>query len=169
MHTVLVQHLNNGHVKSCGCLNKEVAVKTMTQHGMCKTPEYRAWLGMRTRCRNPHGKMFENYGGRGITICERWESFENFYADMGDRPFKRASIDRIDNDGDYTPENCRWANDVEQLNNTRHNVKITIDGVTHNIFQWLKIYDIKPTTYYARIHMGWDRVDAIQKQVRKHL
>ncbi len=121
--------LVSGHTKSCGCLRTNILVQLNRTHGLHNTDVYKAWSNMIGRCRNKNNVYYRCYGGRGINVCDRWlNSFENFYKDVGDRPSSLHSLDRIDNDGDYTPENCRWATVKEQSRN-RSTTKLTTDLV----------------------------------------
>lgn len=128
-------NLGSGATKSCGCLNKEVATARATTHGRTGTPIYHTWVSMRDRCNNSNNKRYPAYGGRGITVCERWSSFENFYEDMGERP-KGKTLDRKDNNGNYEKDNCRWATKVEQSRNQRTNKMLSYKGKTQCLAAW---------------------------------
>lgn len=138
--------LRSGRRKSCGCLRKEIAAENRTSHGYSGTPTYETWLKMRSRCTSPSTAQFKHYGGRGITVCERWESFENFLADMGERPIGKT-LDRIDVDGNYEPSNCRWATQSEQMNNTHRSVKYQGKTLT----EWSKELGVKYDTLSYRL------------------
>lgn len=129
---VIIDHgsLQSGRTKSCGCLNKEKASENAYKHGHSgynESKEYRTWCNMKIRCYNKNHNRFEHYGGKGIKVCDRWlNSFENFLADMGNAPSSEYSIDRINNDGDYDPNNCRWATASEQINNSSNKNSVII-------------------------------------------
>ena len=116
--SVRASSLQRGKSKSCGCYLEDYR-NAMVTHGLTGTPEYRTWMNMLNRCRNPNVPGFEHYGGRGITVCDRWQRFENFFSDMGPRPSKQHSIDRIDVNGPYAPSNCKWSTALEQVTNRR--------------------------------------------------
>jgi hypothetical protein len=126
-------NLVRGLSTSCGCLTMERVLEATVTHGHKAgggaTPEYTSWAQMKARCRNPQNARYRDYGGRGVKVCQRWLSFENFLADMGPKPSRHHSIDRLDNDGDYEPENCRWATAQEQGRNTR-SVKLSEEAAT---------------------------------------
>ncbi len=121
-----------------------------------QTPEYKAWRAAIDRCTLPHHQAWENYGGRGIRVCDRWlESFEAFLADVGPRPGKDYSLDRKENDGHYEPGNVRWATLAEQNRNRRDSVKLTLDGVTMNASEWARRLGISKSALGRRIKVGW--------------
>lgn len=151
-------HLRAGRTASCGCIRKEVAAKlgaSKATHGMFGSAEYGVWGGLIDRCTNRSGKNWRNYGGRGITVCERWLKFENFLADMGRRPSARHSIDRIDNDGHYEPGNCRWTTTRVQGRNRRTNVLYAYAGRTMPLCDWADESGINRLTFYWRFKHGW--------------
>lgn len=152
---VSVQNLNKGHTKSCGCLAKKLSserlTKRLTTHGMFGTSIYKIWERIKACCNNPNAVGYKHYGGRGITLCKSWHEFENFFADMGERP-KNLSIERKNNNKGYFPENCKWATQKEQGRNKRTNH--IIDGKC--IAEWSEILNIPYNTLYYRISCGWD-------------
>lgn len=123
-----VRHIENGKTVSCGCHKRQSLAISRRTHGLSHTPEYHIWLGMKKRCENRRCKAYRHYGGRGVVVCERWQTFENFYADMGTRPSPKHSIDRKDVNGNYEPGNCRWATDIEQARNTTLVRVVDVDG-----------------------------------------
>lgn len=128
-----LSHVKAGRIASCGCYHDEVAGDAVRTHGMSRigSKVYAVWKNMVQRCTNPNNTRYADYGGRGIAMCPEWgDSFERFYADMGDLPFDGAEIDRIDNMGNYCRDNCRWATDREQVNNRRNTVLISLYGRT---------------------------------------
>lgn len=161
--------LRRGKVKSCGCLQLEVA-KTgdcRRQHGMSETPEYGTYKSMLNRCANPLARGYHRYGGRGIKVCDRWlESFENFFADMGIRP-KATTIDRIDVNGDYKPENCRWASAEVQAANTTTAILITALGETMPIGAWARKLGMSDKALRYRLTRMTPE-EAITRPLRKH-
>lgn len=153
--SAVISKLKNGHTKSCGCLQKEVLAARNNVHGFTRRgkrlKEYNIWLHIKRRCTNPNTQNFKRWGGRGITMCKRWSSsFINFMSDMGNCP-ENYSIDRIDNDGNYEPSNCRWASQIEQCNNTSKNIKVTYNGEVKTISEWSRVLGIPYATLRFRI------------------
>lgn len=148
--------------------NIEVKTHWNLRHGQDRkghvTKVYTAWQSMFTRCYNKKNKRWEDYGGRGIIVCARWQSFDLFHADMGDPPGKEYSIDRKENNGNYEPNNCRWIPMSEQMRNRRNNRWITANGETRLLEDWSKLTGINKTTIFHRIvRMGWSEQDAVTK------
>lgn len=146
--------LRNGKIISCGCMRSRRASERATirnkKHGLVGTAEYQTWAGMKARCLCASNHAYKDYGGRGIKICERWMDFENFLSDMGARP-EGTTIDRIDTNGDYAPENCRWATSYVQTRNRRNSVLITHKGVTLNASDWQSITGLP---IFGRLRVG---------------
>lgn len=160
----------SGHTKSCGCLNRDASRSRWLKHGHYKSREYRSWLGIKARCYNPRSASFQDYGGRGITVCDRWlgpEGFKHFLEDMGDCPSADHSIDRLDNSRGYSPDNCAWRTRVEQMNNRRGNIALTHNGETLTLAQWARKLGIKRATLGARVRMGWDAARTLTTPLTK--
>ncbi len=134
---VTSNNLRTGHTQSCGCLKVSVNTTKATTHGLSDHPLYRIWAHMRQRCLNPTDKKWHRYGGRGITICPRWDDFAKFVADMGPRP-PGTTLDRRENNGPYSPENCRWATPKVQGDNTCNTVYLTYNGETKTLTTWAR-------------------------------
>lgn len=149
---VIVGHraLKSGSTCSCGCLRREVSAKRMTSHGCAirgrKSRLYKTWGGMIARCQIETATGYQNYGGRGISVCERWRVFENFASDMGDPPDATFTIERIDNNGNYEPGNCRWATRLEQGENKRNNRIIEHNGKKMTVTNWARCLGISLAT-----------------------
>lgn len=145
-----VQHVNLRIAKSCGCYRTELLRTVNIRHGMKKTPTWRSWNAMRYRCRNEKSRDYSRYGGRGIVICDRWDVFENFLADMGERP-DGTTLDRQNVNGHYEPGNCRWATPVEQSNNKRNNTFLEHGGQRMSVAAWAHSLDISPSLLWWRM------------------
>lgn len=153
---VVKDSLKSGHTRSCGCLHSDIVTKIHTKHGHAGERVHDIWVGMKDRCNNPNRSSYKDYGGRGIFVCDEWAddfqkfydwSLENGYAD-------NLTIDRIDNDKGYYPENCRWATNKEQSNNRRTNRYITYNNVSRTISEWARLFDMSPGALRQRINRG---------------
>lgn len=169
--SIRVDHLKTGATTSCGCYNREVASKRNRTHGMTKSPEYAAWEHMKARCENPSDSRFHCYGARGIKVCERWRGengFQNFIADMGLKPGRGYSIDRINNDGDYEPSNCKWSTDNEQANNKSNNIYISYQGETKTLKEWSRELGLDYKNLWERMkYYGWSFEKTIKTKKRE--
>ena len=158
-------NLMKENTRSCGCLSIETKKSNIT-HGKSHTAEYRIWLAMKRRCDTPSVKMWHRYGGRGIKVCDRWKNdFSNFLLDMGKRPSKKHSIDRIDIDKDYSPDNCRWATTIEQANNKSSNG--VVNGISYS--EAASIYGIPAKEIGRRLCRGWTTERALSQPLRGNL
>lgn len=152
-------NLVSGDTQSCGCLK--------TTHGKYGTPEYNIWINMKDRCYNPNYPGYKNYGGRGITVCWRWrDNFSAFYADMGFRP-EGKTLDRKDNDGNYSKENCRWATQKEQNRNRRDNRIVEFNGKRQCMAAWAEEVGLKRQTLWYRLKNGWSMSRALTEKVNR--
>ena len=164
-NSVRAAHLTKGLSQSCGCLQRELAAKAQYKHGLSYHPLRQAYTQMKQRCHNPNCDEYHNYGGRGITVCKRWRhSFANFLADMGERP-EGMTLDRIDNDGPYSPDNCRWATEIQQHANMRANRYLEHDGMRLTVAQWARHLGMHPNTIRSRLRYGWSVADALTRPI----
>ena len=147
--------LLSGGKKSCGCNRSANIRKANSTHGLTNTAEYATWRDMRKRCRDPEFKSYHLYGGKGIKVCERWDNFENFLADMGPKPGPKYSIERLDGSKGYSPENCVWADWKTQARNRTNNHTLTFHGQTKTIMEWSEIKGWPHTALYKRVQLGW--------------
>lgn len=168
--TVVTKSLTSGASRSCGCLSREVSAENGRRnaiHGWKDSKTYRVWSHMKERCERRSHKSWPDYGGRGIKVCDRWQNFESFLSDMGPVP-ERLTLERIDVNGNYTPENCRWASRTEQARNRRSTRLLTAFGETKPAASWLEDgrCSANRTTFYKRIASGWDDRRAIVQPMR---
>ena len=168
--TIQAPDLKSGHTQSCGCLQKEVIARRSTIHGhnlnRKVSSTYGSWRSMKTRCFNPNDPAYNSYGGRGITVCERWKkSFKNFLEDMGESSID-LQIDRIDNNGNYNKSNCRWTTSKTNNRNRRNNRLITYKGETRCLSEWAEKYNINPNTLWMRLNQyNWSLEKALTTSV----
>lgn len=149
-------NLKNGMTKSCGCIRKEISSAVHKTHGEKHSKLYGIWSAMKARCKNPNVYAYNRYGGRGISVCDEWQSFQNFMEWSISNGYKEGlSLDRIDNNGNYEPSNCRWATKEQQSENTSQNVFFTYNGETHTMAQWAKIVGSYEARLSWRYKQGW--------------
>ena len=147
--------LRGGHVRSCGC----------RKNGLSSHPLYWRWAGMIARCTNPNHVGYKNYGGRGVTVCDHWLTFENFMTDMGE-PAPGQTLERRENSKGYQKDNCFWASAAEQSRNTRRNVWITLDGVRLTIRDWEHRIGVKRGVIQRRLDLGWPPEQAVSEPIQ---
>lgn len=167
--TVAACALKRGETRSCGCKKKDfLKLRNFHKtHNDTGSKEYWIWRGILKRCLLTTDRAYKNYGGRGITVCDRWLKYDNFLQDMGRKP-ACASIDRIDNNGPYSPENCRWATSHQQSLNKRSTLKVMIGGITKTLWEWCSVYGQNPSTVRGRINWGWEPEYAVTIPARKY-
>lgn len=158
--------LRKGRSVSCGCWKRDGYGGACRTHADTKSNEYNTWKKIIGRCKNKKDAAYDRYGGRGITVCDRWLKYENFLSDMERRPSADHSIDRIDNDGRYGPENCRWATASEQARNRRSNVIVDVDGEKMVLKDAAAKFGIPYKTVHARISNGWEVMEALTRPLR---
>lgn len=165
---VIGSSLTTGHTKSCGCYKSTAISKAKTIHGETNTRLYHIWAGIKARCNNPHKACFSYYGGRGIKYCSEWEEFEPFKRwAMQNGYSDKLTIDRINSNGDYSPENCRWVDRKIQSLNRRSAHLITYRGETKSLIEWSRLYCIDRNTIKSRLKRGWSIEDALTHKLKK--
>lgn len=165
-------NLSSGNTQSCGCWQREITGESNSTHGHKRggrsSAIYTIWCSMVSRCTNPNADHYLDYGGRGITVCKRWRKFENFLADMGERP-SGLSIERRHNDKGYSRANCYWATRTEQNNNKRNNVRIRYKGEVKSLAQWADSLGFSRSTLYHRYERGWGADRMLTQRQRRRL
>jgi hypothetical protein len=166
---VRYDHVRSGRTRSCGCLYQDAAERQKI-HGMSRTPTHQSWMAMINRCYDSSHPSYNRYGGRGITVCERWHDpatgFINFLADMGERTSLQHSLDRYpNNDGDYEPGNCRWATRAEQYSNMTSNRLLTYQDRTQTVSEWSREIKIPLSTLLARLKRGWSIDESLSSPI----
>lgn len=171
---VTARNLNHNHTKSCGCYHRDRTGETHTVHGLYydengkRTKLYHVWGMMRQRCNNPNNASYKDYGGRGIKVCKEWDRYKNFYEWAYANGYKEGlTIDRIDNDGDYKPSNCRWVTRQEQCLNTRYNRYLEYDGKRQTLTEWAKELGMESHVLSTRLRRGWSVERALTQPVRE--
>ena len=158
---IAAHSVRSGVTRSCGCIHSEITSARNRKHGLHGSTEWATWISMRQRCRDYRSSVWKKYGARGITICERWNTFVNFLQDMGKKPFPEAQIDRINNDGNYEPENCRWTSRKENCRNRRSTRFVTLNGITKSLAEWCDNAPVSYQTVHRRLRSGWSMVSAL--------
>lgn len=164
--SIEVSSIARGDSASCGCLQKQVATARWTTHGLMGTRAHACWKSMKARCLNPLETGYKYWGGRGITICEKWLTFEGFFEDMGEAP-EGMTIGRRDNDGNYEPGNCRWETQVQQQRNRRSNRRLSWRGETLCVSEWSERLGISRRTIQSRLADGWDTERSLATPARR--
>lgn len=161
---------SKGSIRSCGCVRMQHMLETRITHGESHTRLYKIWLGMKKRCYNENCKSYKNYGGRGIRVCDEWlNDFEAFKSWAINNGYKtELSIDRIDVNGDYSPDNCRWSDDFIQANNRRSNHLLEFNGEIKTIAAWAEEYGLNYHTLFARLDRGWDVEESLTIPMGKY-
>jgi hypothetical protein len=167
--TTSISSIKSSHAKSCGCYKIKRLIETQTKHGLCDTKEYNSWAGMKCRCYDEKNERFSDYGGRGICVSQEWrDDFLQFFKDMGEAPSAKHSIDRIDVNGDYCKENCKWATAKEQNRNTTKTVYVMYKGERRKLIELIELSGVNDKTVRDRIKRGISVEDALENKVNSN-